>query len=221
MRKRTRDHHLVHEAFRMCLDDIKEIYDIMCQENQAVEISFDQYDFDDFEEFVNFARQYPSDRGFEFVSRGDRYARFDLSKNNVIFRCDNDGTYSHLKVEEIIKESVPAIYRFIQPKTFSYLFFMGLIITFIGLAFSQFLPSEYNSVFELAVGSVFLTTFGLVVLAYLLDIIYPRAKFDFVWKDERKGKTNFFSRNRDQILLQALSASFGAVCGSLLTYLLR
>ncbi|PKR47559.1 hypothetical protein [Thalassospira povalilytica] len=219
MEKKQKDLSFDLDGAVLFFDDIDKIYKIFQTVSGDVGIETDDYKFKSIEDlYINFKGLSGMDALVIRCGSIDDFCRIRISKYGVSFTCDQKKGDQYLKVTNILRHSVPKLdflrrWYFFQPANFIFVLFalfLEQIIDIFGVT-----NEKYREV--LFFSGVFLVAIFWILACYCFLFRKP-VKINPTWRSKRES---FFTRNKDQIVVQTLTAIVAASLGSVFTYFLK
>jgi len=187
---------------KVFLDEVRNIHSILVNHCRDVRIETDRYEISDIDKLKDIGTEQIHELEFKANSP---YVSIHLERNGARIYIDEDSTINRgilSEIEEALSMCQPKVARFISSAWFTPfilgLVFWGLIITFIKF-FDGLMVWVVCSL--LAVIYIYLNVYGFRLSMY---------RYSTIVLSERRERKNFFTRNRDQIVVNLLVAIVAA-----------
>ncbi len=216
MKKIKREYQERYPIIRLYKNDVDDLIAVFEKSCQKIELKADEYELTDASQLNNIGKQMITELTID--GRLEERSFFDnirltLSKQNASLRIDDGAniTYSGMatQIRSILHRRAKIRVFLVSFKTFTIFLALNLIISAI------IFVNRINILFNVL--SLVALIILLIYFAWFLYIKTARVSVIFLVNEDKRP--NFFTRNRDQIFLNMISAIFGAALALLVAWL--
>ena len=203
MKKRRKSISVSIPPIRLYLEDIKKIEEVYKEHFETFKIITEDFEFDSVEDLKKLEKYKLSSLSFE---SSEPYIHVDLSRSNARIYSSNDDAESVgivTKLKNILEKRITPL-KFLLSNWIAFILIFLLISS--NIIYSIFYGK--SGIFILISFCSYLILNSLwSILGWRLDL----RKYSMIYLTNRISRRNFFSRNKDQIILAGISAILGSI----------